>query len=37
MKKVNTFFYLFVDPVDMVLANGNRTLEMVTTRYLSQK
>ena len=33
---MNTFF-LFVVPVARVLVNGNRTIEMVTKRYFSQK
>ena len=37
MKKVNKNIVLFVDPIDRVLANGNRTVETVTKRYLSQK
>ena len=37
MKKVNENIFLFVDPVARVLANGNRTIETVTKRYLSQK
>ena len=36
MKKVNKNIILFVDPVARVLANGNRTIEKVTKRYLSQ-
>ena len=27
MKKVNKIFFLLVDPVARVLANGNRTIE----------
>ena len=34
MKKVNKNI---VDPVARVLASGNRTIETVTKRYLSQK
>ena len=37
MKKVNKNIFLFVDPVARVLAYGNRTIETVTKRYLSQK
>ena len=37
MKKVNKNIFLFVDPVARVLANGNRTIETVAERYLSQK
>ena len=37
MKKANKKIFLFVDPVARVLANGNRTIETVTKRYLSQK
>ena len=36
MKKVNKNIFLFVDPVTRVLANGNRTIETVTKRYVSQ-
>ena len=36
MKKVNNFF-IFVNSVGRVLANGNRTMETVTKRYLRQK
>ena len=36
MKKVNKNIFLFVDPVARVLANGNRTIETVTKRYLGQ-
>ena len=36
MKKVNKNIFLFVDPVARVLVNGNRTIETVTKRYLSQ-
>ena len=37
MKRVNKKIFLFVDPVARVLANGNRTIETVTKRYLSQE
>ena len=37
LKKVNKNIFLFVGPVARVLANGNRTVEMVTKIYLSQK
>ena len=37
MTKVNKNIILFVVPVARVLANGNRTIETVTKRYLSQK
>ena len=37
MKKVNKNNFLFVDPVARVHANGNRTIETATERYLSQK
>ena len=36
-EKVNKNIFLFVVPVARVLANGNRTIETVTKRYLSQK
>ena len=37
MKKVNKNIVLFVVAVARVLSNGNRTIETVTKRYLSQK
>ena len=37
MKKVNKNIFLLIDPVARVLANGNRIIETVTKRYLSQK
>ena len=37
MKNVNKNIVLFVVPVAKVFANGNRTIETVTNRYLSQK
>ena len=37
MKKVNKNVFLFVVPFARVLANGNRTIETVMKRYLSQK
>ena len=37
VKKVGKYKFLFFDPVARVLANGNRTIETVTKRYLSQK
>ena len=36
-EKMNKNIFLFVDPVGRILANGNRTIEAVTKRYLSQK
>ena len=34
---MNKNMFLFVVPVARVLVNGNRTIETVTKRYLSQK
>ena len=34
---MNKNIVIFVVPVAKVLANGNRTMETVTKRYLSQK
>ena len=34
---MNKNIFLFVDPVARVLANGNRTVETITKRYVSQK
>ena len=34
---MNKKYFLFVVPVARVLANGNRTIETVTKRYLSKK
>ena len=36
MKIGNKNIFLFVDPVARVLVHGNRTIETVTKRYLSQ-